>query len=264
MPLVGIQYGEQSLAFKDAHIESRAGRLPFPEPLLAAMESSRSDDTPSASVLSGCMRQFRLKRSVPYYEKVTNNLSAIFGTAFHLLMEQHRKERLRPGEHSERKLGGVLNVDGVDVTLSGTVDFLREGELISDWKSKRFIPVGWKPPKKHKAQVNVYNWLAAQNGYGTVPHWELVYVSQTWLARFTGDMRPLADTEGWMRKQLRPWLESERTGALPPPVPELFQPSDKDGSLPEPCGFCPVREACLAELKREATPPFPASLKEAP
>lgn len=247
---------------------SAAGQLPFPLPLLAAAEESRDDAVPTASVLAGCLRQFQLKRRVDYYESMTDLLPSIFGTAFHLLMERHTEYDQReivdmlPGGRVEYDKGGPrhrelqlqarinLGLAGYeDVPVGGKCDYLHEGVLVRDWKSKRYLAQGHTPSRENKAQVNVYNWLAAQNGYTPAPRWELVYVSQSWVATFAGDTEALGFTEGWIRKRLLRWAEAEARGELVAPLPQLFADTDRYGRLPAPCGYCPVRATCLAALE---------------
>lgn len=278
MPLVGIAYGAQRLTWPQAKQESQAGTLPFPLPLLAAMEDQREDPVPTASVLAGCLRQFQLKRRTEYYEKPADMLPSIFGTAFHAMMEGYTtvdpgqayfpddtsgpaQEYVKPGpRHRELRLVASVNLGlpGYEaVEVKGQCDFLHEGVLVRDWKSKRFLPLNFEPPIDNVRQVNVYNWLAAENGYQPAPEYELVYVSQSWLSRFTGKTARLAKVKDWVVERLHEWALYESQGELVPPLEALFaEPDPKTRKFPAPCGYCPVREACLAEWREGAEAPF--------
>jgi hypothetical protein len=276
VPLIGIQYGAQRLTWQQARSESAAGTLPFPLPLLTAMEDNREDPVPTASVLAGCLRQFQLKRRVEYYEKPTGLLPSIFGTAFHSLVELYTEhdpgqqafpddltgpaqDYVKPGpRHKELLLTAKveLGVPGYEeVLVSGRCDYLHEGVLVRDWKSKVYLPQGFEPPLAHTRQVNVYNWLASENGLTPAPQYSLVYVSQTWLSHFLGRTANVNRVGEWVRERLHEWALYESQGELVPPLDELFQKDDRGKPLP-PCGYCPVREACLAAWRGEQEEPF--------
>lgn len=248
MPVIGLQFGPEQLSWAQALERSELGEFPYPPPLIRAMMPTRDSQVPTASVLAGCMRRFELQRTVEYHVKPANQLAPLFGTAFHALMAQHREGY--PG-HSELSL--TASMDGH--WLAGTVDFLLPGSLISDWKTKRHIPKGFSPPPEHRAQVNVYNWLAAENGYEPAREYELVYVDQGWLSRFIGPLKDLSITRDWISKRLRLWSEPVNRGELPAPLTTLFNPDPKQQG---PCRYCEVREQCVAALKETMPAPFTA------
>jgi hypothetical protein len=248
MPALGFQFGTVNLTWAEAEARSAEGSFPYPVPLIKAMAEDRGNTTPSASSIAGCLRRFALKRSVGYYVRPTGQLPSIFGTAFHTLMQQHTPPSL--GTHIEQHLSYTLEVGGKAVVMRGTMDYLEEGVLVRDYKTKAFIPQGFSPPWEHRVQVDVYNWLASRNGLRPAPRWELVYVSQSWLAKFVGATLPLVEVEGWVRKRLTAWLEYDAAGILPPTLPELDMVDAKDKPV-APCAYCEVREHCLAARRDE-------------
>jgi hypothetical protein len=271
MPLVGIAWGARTLNWTQAKSEYEAGSLPYPTPLLRAMQDSRDDSVPTASVMASCMRQFQLKASTPYYERPSELLPSVFGTAFHALMEKYTE--YDPGHehfpddihgpdipavkagprHKELDLQARVTLTGHGVvTVKGRCDYLHEGHLVRDWKSKKFLGQNHTPPEDNIHQVNVYNWLAYENGMVPAPVYELVYVSQSWLANFKGPTDNVDEVRAWVQERLAVWAKHEALGTLVPPLPQLFQPVDpKTHRLPMPCGYCPVREACMKAYKEE-------------
>jgi hypothetical protein len=278
MPLVGLSFGARALTWPQAKQESEAGSFPFPVPLIRAMEDRRADAVPTASVLAGCLRQFQLKRRVDYYEKPADLLPSIFGTAFHEYMQLYTEtdpgqqyfadgvdgpaqEYAKPGpRHSELALLARvdLGLPGYEaVEVRGRCDYLHEGVLVRDWKSKVYVPQAFEPPIAHTRQVNVYNWLGAESGFQPAPMWELVYVSQSWLSRFTGPTARLEKVGTWVKERLHEWALYESQGELVPPLEELFaDPDPRTKRLPAPCGYCPVRNACLAAWREGEEAPF--------
>lgn len=255
MPQVGIRIGSRELTWEEAAIEAERGAIPYPPPLIAEMAQQRDSQTPTASTLAGCLRRFELQRTTPYYEAAHKALPSIFGTAFHALMDTHRQRNLKEGEHAETRWSAVVD-EYRPITLSGQVDFLREGDIISDWKTKKYIPKGFEPPQEHKAQVNVYNWLAAQNGLTPARTGELVYVSQDWIERFTFPLKEQGYVGDWIRARLGIWADSVARDSLPAPVPQFYQQDEATGRLAAPCAYCPVIEACRAALAAETEAPF--------
>lgn len=257
MPLVGIAWGARRLTWKEAEAEAEEGKLPYPVPLLRAMQDQRADVTPSASVIAGCLRQFQLKREQGYYERPQDLLSPLFGTAFHSLMEAYTETG--PRQHKELLLQVAvdLGIPGYEVTtVSGRCDYLHEGVLIRDWKTKRFIPQGHVAPPEARVQVNIYNWLASECGYEPAPMGELAYVSNAWVQPERFPLRPVALTKKYVLGRLKHWASYVKQGQLPPPHPAFFQAADAKGRMPYPCGFCPVREACLEAYRQEEEAPF--------
>lgn len=261
MPQIGIRIGATTYTWAEAAVAADAGEIPYPPPLIAEMAQQRDSQVPTASVLSGCLRRFELQRTTEYYEAAHKMLSPIFGTAFHALMDVRRREALQPGEHAEARMRADVYIPTSGTTtravsLSGQVDFLREGELISDWKTKKYIPKGFQPPQEHKAQVNVYNWLAHQNGLVPATEGELVYVSQDWLERFTFPLREIGYVGKWIHDRLAAWAAPLEDGRLPEPVPQFYQQDQQTGKLEAPCVYCPVLEQCRAAYAQEQGVPF--------
>lgn len=258
MPLKGFQYGEQRLTFEEAERKAETAEFPYPVPLIRAMRKEREDDVPTASVLAGCLRRFELKRHQDFYVKPFTMLPSLFGTGFHGLMDENTPTG--EGIHVEMKLLARMHLglggEFEDVPVGGRVDYFKEGALVRDWKTTGYIAKDFKPYPEAKAQVNVYNWLAAQAGYEPAPDWEIVYVSRSWVSRFSDSMQPLAVTEGWIRKRLLRWASAVSQGRLPEPVPEVLDADAKTGKPVGQCGYCEVREHCLAALKLETARPF--------
>lgn len=274
MPMVGLAWGARRLSWQQAKSEYQAGQFPYPEPLLSAMADSRDDEVPTASVISSCLRQFQLKRRHEYYERPQDLLPAIFGTAFHALMERYTEHDAPeiidclPGSGVDMTRGGPrhkelqlrttvdLGIAGYEaVVVEGRCDYLHEAVLVRDWKSKKFLSTSHTPPQENVRQVNIYNWLAAENEYTPAPTWELVYASQSWVANFSGPTRKLSTVREFVTERLHEWALYESQGELVPPLPELFQ-ADEKGKLPFPCGYCPVRDHCLAAWREGQEAPF--------
>lgn len=252
MPQVGFQHGARQLTFAEAEQLAEKQEFPYPVPLIRAIAEQREPGVPSASVLAGCLRQFELKKRHEYFARASSSLPALFGTAWHSLME--RFTETGEGRHKELFLSAAFEVDGTPLSMSGQLDYLHEGSVLRDWKSKTYIAQGFTPARGHKAQVNIYNVLAQANGYKPAQRWELVYVSQSWLSTFSEPMAPLDSTRAWIEKRLTTWLRSSTGSNLPPPVPEVFQ-MDAKGKPLAPCGYCEVREHCLAASKAETVTP---------
>lgn len=265
MPLVGIQWGSRNLTWEEAERESNEGRLPFPIPLLKAMVNERNDEAPSASTISRCLRQFELKKRVPYYEKPADMLPSVFGTAFHNWMEVFTEydidvEDITPGNatrftrgprHAELLLSTTVDTGYSNVVFRGRVDYFHEGVLIRDWKTKKYLGRNHEPPLEDKRQVSIYNWLAQSNGYEPAPEGEIVYVSQSWLATHRFPLAVPSPAGEYVLGRLRAWQEGCANGGLPHPVDAFFADPDEKGKQPPPCGYCPVREACMAAWRQE-------------
>lgn len=256
MPQLGIRFGSKTMTWDEARLASAAGQIPYPPPLIEEMAEQRDSQTPTASTLAGCLRRFELQRTTDYYEAPNKSLASIFGTAFHAQMDKHRRAHLKEGEHAEMRMKADVYIPTSEtttqaVTLSGQVDFLREGDIISDWKTKKYIPANFVPSQDHKAQLNVYNWLAAQNGFKPAVTGELVYVSQDWIQRETFPLRRIEFVGEWITSRLREWAAPVAEGKLPKPVPQFFQQDATTGKLPAPCVYCPVIEACRAAYAKE-------------
>lgn len=255
MPQVGIKFAGQELTWDEARERAHDPSFPYPPPLIEAMANQRDDAHPSASTVVGCLRRFELQRKLHYFAEANGELPPIMGTAFHDYMDRFREKIIKPGQMTETRLSTLVDTGYGTIEFSGKFDFFDPGVLISDWKKKSYIAQSFEPPKEHIGQVNIYNWLAKMNGYEPAPTWELAYVSEHWAARF---QRPTADVGAvgeFVVKRLRKWHQHATNGSLPPPVSQLFQP-DAKGKLPAPCGYCPVREQCLAALRRDADEPF--------
>lgn len=251
MPQVGIKFGNRLLTWDEARAEAHNPAFPYPPPLVEAMADQRDDPHPSASTVVGCLRRFEIQRTTEWYGEANGELPPIMGTAFHDYMDRFRERIIQPGQLTETRLMTIVDTGYGTIPFSGKFDFFDPGVLVSDWKKKSYISKDFEPPKEHVGQVNIYNWLAKMNGYKPAPTWELAYVSEHWAARF---QRPTAEVDAigeFVHKRLRRWHKHSTEGTLPPPVSQLFQP-DAKGKLPAPCGYCPVREFCLAALREEA------------
>lgn len=275
MPLMGLQYGPRALPWTEAlQLAQEDANFAYPVPLVRAMMDQRSDEVPSASVIAGCLRQFTLKRRVPYYEKPASMLAPLMGTAFHAWMEKYTEvdapelEDFTAGggytmtkggpRHKELLLRATLDL-GLEgyhaVPVLGRCDYLHEGEVLADWKKKGYIPVGFKPPREHQTQLNIYNWLASKEAYQPAKRWELRYVSEAWAVRFTRPMKPLEAVEDYIKERLTIWASAESSGRLPAPVPAFFEDGPK-GKGAFPCSHCPVAEACREAFRAETEAPF--------
>jgi hypothetical protein len=249
MALVGLKYGQRRMPWAEVMAESIDGLFPYPPALVRALMETRESDVPSASTLAGCLRRWELKRQHDYYVEPTSMLPLLFGTAFHLLMQKYA--RPEDGD-AEVQLTGVVDT-GLEppyerLAIQGTPDVSSAGEIL-DYKTKKFIPQGWTSRPEHRAQANVYNWLRAANGKTPAERWRLVYASQSWLAAESGPMRDVEDTGEWIRTRLRVWAKAKLANALPPPLPRVLD-VEKGRPVGE-CGYCEVREHCLAALQRE-------------
>lgn len=261
MPQVGIKYAGINYTWDEAREASADPSFPYPLALVEAMADQRGDTQPSASSIVGCLRRFELQRKMNYFDEANGQLPPLFGTAWHSLMEMYTERIKRAGDLIEKRLSKTFRFDRgnsaySEVEFSGKLDFFRPGQFIMDWKSKRHIPQGFVPTQENTRQANIYNWLAAVNGYEAAPNVELVYVTQGWVQREVFRATPLDVVEDFVTRRLTRWVEAARSGSLPPPVPELFGEPDRYGKLPAPCGYCPVREQCLAAIKSEEARPF--------
>lgn len=262
MPQLGIRYAGRDYTWDEARAAAEEdASFPYPPPLIEAMADRREDKQPSASSISDCLRRFELKRTLDYYGDPNKELPPIFGTAFHAEMDKYRQKLLQPGDLSETRLYANLDVWVNDdplprsIRFGGQFDFFRPGVLLSDWKSKSYIPVGFTVQENHVKQANIYNWLAYKNGYEPAAKWEIAYVSNAWAVRKQGVMQPLARVESFLRQRLTAWAQAAGSGTLPPPVSALFE-ADAKGKPPAPCSYCDVREQCRAALKESAPRPF--------
>ena len=169
MPQVGIRFAGRELTWEQARVEAHNPEFPYPPPLVEAMAEQRDDESPSASVVVGCLRRFELQRTVNYYGEATGELPMLFGNSWHAMMDEYRQKMLQPGQLAETRLSTLVDTGYGVVPFSGKPDFFDPGVLISDWKSKKYLAKGFEPPKEHIGQVNIYNWLAAENGLLPAP-----------------------------------------------------------------------------------------------
>lgn len=277
MPLVGLAWGAREMNWQQAKSESEAGSFPYPVPLIRAMEDQRNDSVPSASVIAGCLRAFALKQRVDYYEKPQGLLPSIFGTAFHMMMDKYTEDDPPRMEVIDQLPGGRVDIQEIRsgprhkelflkttvdlqlsgynaVEVSGRCDFLHEGVLVRDWKSKVYLAQSFAAPDDHFLQGNIYNWLAYENGLRPAPEIEIAYVSQSFGSRERRPALPLDDMFRYVRARLRIWAKAEIAGGLPYPIDAFFHPTAKGPAAP--CSFCPVREACMAAFRQETESPF--------
>lgn len=241
MPQIGIRYGSRYLSWESAREESEAGLLPYPVPLIRAMEDNRTLVAPTASSLAGCLRQFELKRTVDYYASPSSSLPAIFGTAFHALMEEMEGD----GGYTEHQMSTAVvlplpppyNI----VRFSGKVDRLVPGQYILDYKTKVHISKGFETPQAHIQQINIYNWLAYANGYTPAKEWRILYTSQTWTELRHGPTADVRGVEAWVTERLLSWAVPRSRDELPDSLPERDNPNPQAQG---PCRYCPVRDEC--------------------
>lgn len=260
MTQVGIRVNGIEYTWDEARAASEDASFPYPPPLIEAMADRRDDQQPSASTLSDCLRRFELKRTGQYYGDPDKELAPLFGTGFHLLMDQYRQKIMQPGDLSETRLYATIEVATSNqatrlIRFGGQFDFFRPGVLLSDWKSKKYIPAGFTVQEAHVRQANIYNWLVEQNGYEPAQDWEIAYVDQSRALRFQGRMQPTARVGSFIRRRLTEWAQSASSGVLPPPVSAFYE-SDAKGKPLAPCLYCEVREQCRAALKADAPRPF--------
>lgn len=247
MAQLGFIINNVRVPIDDALAMASRGDIPYPPALLAALCNSRDSRAPTASVLTGCLRQFELKRNFGYYATPENGLAALFGTAVHKVLEHSAGDG-----QQERLLTATLEFPEFDephnrVTLLGTADHIDESAgIVRDWKTKKYLPVKFEPPFAHAMQVNIYHWLhCQQDGAKPLQRYELVYLDQSRTATYSGELRPLADVEHWIRARLYSWLSAVSAGELPDPVPQFYNEKPQP-----PCSWCEVRYLCRKHAER--------------
>lgn len=261
MPLRGFRVEGKEYAFSELFEQAREGTAPVPSELLTPLVPTRNDDVPSASSLTGCLRKFSLQRQHDYYQELDSEMAPLFGTAMHLLLQQHAPEHVR----SEQRLEGTIEVDTapdlwgdrIRITIGGTADYVdptyRDGEgLIRDYKTKIYLPANWYPPFEHRTQVNIYNLLwSMQEGHRPLKWWEIVYLDQKSQPQiYRGETADVNKVYDWLAKKLTDWWRAEQAGRLPAPVKEFYERT-KDKKPVAPCSYCPVRQQCLLAWKQE-------------
>jgi len=100
--------------------------------------------------------------------------AALMGTAMHSVIETHADPA--QGEIAEQRYYRTINVDGVDVSVSGQVDFIENG-CVSDWKLTSGVQDQAKPD--HVKQLQMNGRLAELNGI-EVRNVSVIYVQKDW------------------------------------------------------------------------------------
>lgn len=253
--------------FDEAFALAESGLSPVPNTLLSAALPTRNEFYPSASVIGGCLRQFELKKEVPYFTPIGNALRMVQGTAAHAMWES---QPLPAGVLGDTvRLHGTLDL-GIDtlpakyryVELTGQPDYLDPhgvtykpniGSFIRDYKGKSgYVPVPGKffPPLYNRVQANIYNWLWVQQGNKSLDFWELVYypAGGDEPRTFRGPLRSPHYTERWLQRALTQWalraarLDGE-TGIVDP-IPSFYIRDEKGPKGL--CSVCEVRNVCEA------------------
>lgn len=206
--------------------------------------------TPSGA--ERCDRQKFLKAEHPYLLQIDKLWLPSMGTAIHAWLEGD-------DDHHELFLKSEVTVDidgePVTVPVQGTIDHYDEDhKRITDYKTvssfqyydaerNKRVPRKFPEPH-HVVQVNLYAWLARQNGYE-------VESAQIWYARLERSAtRRMVPVELWkpqhaelaLVEYAEPIARALHTGDLPPALP----PDSFD------CRFCPLAiQAICRDLEAE-------------
>lgn len=165
MPLVGTiccQDG-QPHDFDYCKTQCRQGGCNHTLPLLSSMQANgakREGVGLSASLLSGCPRQFILAERNDYYEDPERWYARWLGTAGHSAIEHGGPYE---GILSEVRFYRSIDTDAGEIVVSGQTDWYDEDyRRLEDFKFVAFAPKALKPD--HEFQVNVYAWILEGNG----------------------------------------------------------------------------------------------------
>lgn len=124
----------------------------------------------SATGLLRCPLSFHLEQDNDVYMSAHSLWNMVRGSWTHHMMESGED---RPEIMREVKLVKYIDIDGVQVRISGTPDEVNiERGILVDYKSKYNLPKG--PDAGHEAQFNIYVWLLAG---GTTTNGETVNVT---------------------------------------------------------------------------------------
>jgi hypothetical protein len=250
----------------------------YPLPLLLNItkneEHRKGAGKYSATTLQGCPRQVILMRQSPYAEDPEEYLPRFFGTLGHDTMYQELKDE--GGAIAETRFYKSIDVDGVVFEVSGKMDWVlldyQGGTMVVDFKNAGKRVKGMTAPtrEEHVLQAGgVYPWLL--DG-GRPEFWTpamepfrvgdgvKIVVDQAEIDYFfTGSPRqtqkvkvPVMDpafTEAYLRDRLRPFLNYETAGVLPPILPSTYV-QKRNGTTEVKrhwmCNRCPVRALCDA------------------
>ena len=127
----------------------------------------------------------RLKRLHRGDEDVADRLPALFGTAFHALMEKGAP----PGSHPEMRL--EARIPGTPWTLAGRADLVEEGGTVWDWKTTtvKHMESGAKKHGDWRTQGLLYVWLLRRSGFPKAKEARFVAFAKDWTAA-CGDGTP--------------------------------------------------------------------------
>lgn len=252
----GQQYG-----FADCIACARSGgprTCHNPLPMLIAMsknQEDRKDAGLSATMVLDCPRRVILSQEEDFYERPEDCAARFYGTIGHAGFEMYGGDF--PGVIQEQRFRRSINVDGVEVEITGKSDWVDvERKLIIDYKfvssiSSKPISLGL-PKDSHTEQVNLYRWLVAGGVNmvtGKVENHEIekggiLYVSTGGKVRGSRkvavDIWTLEETEEFLRERLRPLVAYQQTKELPPVL------TDEKGRRHYFCIRCALREACDA------------------
>lgn len=263
MPLVGVisddpNHEGQTFRF-DEYIDGlKTGRFRshFPIQLFVAMganKEERKDAGVSATTLTGCAREFALAQEHEYYEKPDWYWDRFWGTVVHLGMEHYSPWGPNDpvSEEVRYRKAITVEVDGVELIIyvTGKSDHAHHGEeLILDYKSVPLSAVNLptRPKPYHTEQVNVYAWLlwgGTDMKTGEIVHHRVTkggiqFLDKRGASKAPVEIWPLEQTEAWIRERVPLIARWQRTGELPPVLPNMR------GKRHWKCSFCAVRTIC--------------------
>jgi hypothetical protein len=154
----------------------------LPTPFVNFSRKHEHDGEGADFTVSGLLDAPQITRlKATHAEKLTHdvgeNIMSLIGTAIHNVLEQGAD----PGDMIEERFHAV--VDGV--SISGQADRMvpKDGGkyLLQDWKSTSGTTLQYSPDGKPEweQQVNLYVWLAGQNGF-EVDETEIVVILRDW------------------------------------------------------------------------------------
>lgn len=219
-------------------------------------ESGRETAFISATMLTGCRRQVRLKMEEDYRVYPQKMFPAWRGTLGHLAMERYPE----PGYLYEGRW--QIQLPGVSKPFTGQIDKLGiKQKRIIDFKTKQDAKIPSFPEKAHILQLNIYRWLVF-NGWPQKPfrmragglmhefkpgepakieieHLELVYWSFSKVRKLSVPLMPMEEVESFVKAKLQ-----ETLGKETPPVPEELNPLRH----PLCTDWCPVQQFCVDRM----------------
>lgn len=129
----------------------------FPSPFLYAIILSIKKGQTDANyyrasnIASPCAYKCWLQYNKDYYTYPARFVYAIWGTAFHRIMEDWPKGIKEMG-YSKK-----IEVDGKTYKITATIDY-EDKNIIADYKTSKSL-AGSLPKGEHKTQINVYKWI---------------------------------------------------------------------------------------------------------